>query len=426
MRILSIFANDLRRLRKDTGLLAGLLLMPLAMILPAVLTYEIDEGGGGLKGTPLIVADYDGSEISKSYIDELSGNLLVEQDFSGDLLSTYELQDDPRCAQVSPACDEAVGRARLADGSREAMLILPAGLEAAFKAGERTEVPLLFDPGGDSLLITQIEKISQGLAIKVALTQQIEGAKGDFIDLSVLSEPEVRAEVENIVNQPAIGEGGDQAAAIHVDEVNPAGYLEKPEIGLVAAAVPQFSVLFIFLFVMNMTGWTREEQATGVTRRLMSTPAGRRDLVLGKLLFGVVVCSLQMVILIGAGVIAGVSRGLAVPLNVPGFILVTLALAATSTSLGLLFSATRLPVSLAIAPMLIGGALGGCILALDFMPNWMVPISYFMPQRYGMLGYQDLMARGGGVMAVLPEVGALLIFSLVFSGIAIWRFDLVE
>ncbi len=91
MRILSIFANDLRRLRKDTGLLAGLLLMPLAMILPAVLTYEIDEGGGGLKGTPLIVADYDGSEISKSYIDELSGNLLVEQDFSGDLLSTYEL-----------------------------------------------------------------------------------------------------------------------------------------------------------------------------------------------------------------------------------------------------------------------------------------------------------------------------------------------
>jgi ABC-2 type transport system permease protein len=113
-------------------------------------------------------------------------------------------------------------------------------------------------------------------------------------------------------------------------------------------------------------------------------------------------------------------------MNILAYLLVTFALATAATSLGLLFAATKLPSSLSIAPMMIGGVLGGCILAIDFMPSWMVPFSYIMPQRYGMIGYQDIMIRGGGVMAVLPEAGILLLFSLVFIGITLWQFNLVE
>ena len=423
MRILSIFRNDLRRLRKDIGLLLGLLAMPLAMIFPAILTYEIEDEGG-MEGIPVIIADYDAGEIAGNYITELSKNLRVERGFSEDVLAQYGLQDDPRCSRVSPVCDEAVGRAQLQAGLIDAILIIPDGLQEAFRAEEPTNVRLVFDPGGDSLLITQIEKISQGLAIKVALTQQMESAKGDFSDLSSISEPQVRQEIESLMNQPTTDD--DQAAAIHVDEVTPSGYKDMEEIGLVAAATPQFAVLFIFLYVMMMTTWSREEQENGIFRRLLSTPLYRRDLILGKLLFGVAVGSVQMVILFAAGIISGVTRDLYVPLNIPGFFLVTIALATTATSLGMLFSATRLNPSWALAPMLIGGALGGCILAIEFMPPWMVPISYLMPQRYGMVGYQDLIARGGGVSAILPEVGILLLFSLLYLGIALWRFDLVE
>ena len=254
---------------------------------------------------------------------------------------------------------------------------------------------LLFDPGGDSLLITQIEKISQGLAIKVALTQQIEGAKGDFTDLSSISDRECAR--DRCPDQPAHQHRQGQASAIHVDEVNPCQLRGETEIGLVAAATPQFAVLFIFLFVMFMTDWSRG----GAKPRGVPAPAvhpgraARPDPGQAALWGGGLLCADDRPV--RAGYSVGRMRGLPVSMNIPGFILVTLALAATSTSLGLLFSATRLPISLAIAPMLLGGALGGCILAIDFMPSWMVPISYFMPQRYGMLGYQDLMARGGGV-----------------------------
>jgi ABC-2 type transport system permease protein len=423
MRMFSIFKNDMRRLRRDVGLVIGLLVMPLAMLAPSILAYEIDDGEG-LKGTPVIVANYDGGEIAEAFIDELDQNLLVEQNLGGELVANYELQGDANCASAGPACDEAIGRARLADGSRDAMLVLPAGLTEAFQAGERTPVALLFDPGGDSLLTTQIEKISQGLAIKVALTQQIEGAKDDFTDLSSISDQEVRAELEDLINQPTGSQA--QESAIHVDEVMPASFEVTPEVGLVEAATPQFAVLFIFLFVTFMTAWSREEQEQGLFRRLLTTPAGRRDLIGGKLMFGVVVCSLQMIILFSMGLLFGRMRGLEAKINVAGFTLLTLALAACVTSLGLLFSATRLPSSLAIAPMLIGGALGGSFLAIDFMPAWLVPFSYFTPQRYAILGYQDLMARGGGVLAILPETGILLLFSAAFLGFALWRFDLVE
>ena len=69
------------------------------------------------------------------------------------------------------------------------------GLFQDLDAGKQTPVTVLYDPGSDAIKLTQIEKVCQGLAIKVALTKQLENAKGDFTDLSSIGSPEVRAEV---------------------------------------------------------------------------------------------------------------------------------------------------------------------------------------------------------------------------------------
>ena len=427
MRIFSLFKNDLRRLFKDFGVFIGLLLMPLVILVPNLMSADFTpvDGDAKSKGTPLIVADYDGGEVAVDYIKELDENLLVEQNFSGDVLTQYELQADPRCAQPGPACDEAVGRAKLLDGSLSGLLVIPEGLTAAFKDSKHTTVTLFFDPGGDSLLATQIHKISQGLAIKVALTKQIEGAKGDFTDLSSISDPEVRTEVDKLINQKTTI-GTDGKTAIHVDEVSPASYTEKKVLGPVQQGVPQISVLFIFLFPMFLTLWIREEQESGLFRRLLSTPAGKTDLIIGKLVFGLLVCTVQMSIIFVSGILVSTYKGYPISLDIPGYLAVTLALSATSTSLGLLIASTRLPSSVALAPMLLGGALGGAIIFPDYMPAFMQPFSFLMPQRFGMEGYLDLLARNGNLISVLPETGFLLLFTLLFAGIAIWRFDLLD
>jgi ABC-2 type transport system permease protein len=426
MKILSLFKNDTHRLLKDVGVLISLLLMPLVIIVPTILGTDFSALDDNVeeKGTPVVIADYDGGEVAVDYIKELGETLLVEQNFSGDVLNQYELQADPRCAQPGPACDEAVGRARLRDGSLAGMLVIPNGLMAAFKDGKQTVVTLFFDPGGDALLATQIEKVSQGLAIKVALTKQIDSAKGDFTDINSISDPKVKTEIDKIINQPAIGK--NDKTAIHVDEIAPTSFSESIKVGPVEQVIPQMSVLFVFLFPMFLVSWVREEQTNGLFRRLLSTPVGKSDLIFGKLLFGVLVCTAQLVIIFALGILASDSKGHPISLDILGFLVLTLALSASSASLGLLIASTKLPTSIALAPMLLGGTLGGAIIFPDFMPAFMQPFSFLMPQRYGVDGYFDLIARGGNLLTVLPETGFLLLFTLIFAGIAIWRFDLLD
>ena len=429
MRILSLLKNDLRRLFKEVGVIISLLLMPLVFMVPTILSTDFEaldlDAEEKSEGTPLVIADYDGGEVALDYIKELDTNLKVEQNFSGEVLVKYELQDDPRCSQPSPACDEAVGRARLLDGSLSGILVIPEGLTTAFKDGKHTTVTLFFDPGGDALLATQIQKISQGLAIKVALTKQIDGAKGDFTDLSSMSDPKVQAEINKIMNQEtSIGTGNK--TAIHVDEVLPSSYTEKKKLGPVEQGIPQTSVLFIFMLPMFLTMWVREEQESGLYRRLLSTPAGKADMIIDKLLFGVLVCLVQMFIIVGLGILASTYKGHPVSIDILGFLVLTLALSASSAAIGLFISSTKLPSSIGLVPMLLGGLLGGALLFLDYMPAFMMPFSYIVPQRYGMVGYLDLVARGGNLVSILPEAGILCLFTLFFAGIAVWRFDLLD
>ena len=302
-------------------------------------------------------------------------------------------------------------------------MIIPAGLTADFEAGKQTPVTLLYDPGSDAIKLTQIEKVAQGLAIKVALTKQIEGAKGSFTDLSSIGSSEVQAEIKNITSQPL---AANNKTAIHVDEVAPSSYKEELKPQLLESVVPGLATMFAFVIVMFINSWARDEKSNGIFRRLLSTPAGKADLIGGKVLFGVMVNFVQLSLLFGLGLVMGKSRGMEFQFNIPSFILITLALSASATSLGLVFASTRINPSLGLVAMFVGAILGGCLLSVDLLPPYLRVLSYFVPQYYGVLGYQDILMRNAGIINVLPEVGMLMVFVLVFFGLSVWRFDMLE
>jgi ABC-2 type transport system permease protein len=401
----------------------ALLVLPLALMGPALLSYTDTGGGDELKSTPLMVANYDTGQVALDLIKELGENLTIEQNFSGDILAQYNLQADARCASPSPTCDEAVGRARLADQSRQAILIIPEGLTTAFQAGKQTTVTLLYDPGSDAIKLTQIEKVCQGLAIKVALTKQLEGAKGDFTDLSAIGSAEMQAEVKKITSQPV---AANNKTAIHVDQVSPASFKAEKKPGLLETTVPGYAVMFAFVIVIFINATVLEEKQNGLIKRLLSTPMSKIDFLGGKLLYGMLTIFLQVCILFGLGLAMGASRGMAFDFNILAFLLITLALSASATAMGLLFASTKLPHSLTFAPLFIGAILGGCLLSLDLLPAYLYPFSFLMPQRYAVMGYQSLLMRNAGVLEILPDVGILLLFALVFLGFTAWRFDMTE
>jgi len=56
------------------------------------------------------------------------------------------------------------------------------------------------------------------------------------------------------------------------------------------------------------------------------------------------------------------------------------------------------------------------------MPEFMQTLSKISPHAWALSGYQDVIVRGLGMRAVLPETGVLLGFASMFFGVAAWRF----
>lgn len=166
-----------------------------------------------------------------------------------------------------------------------------------------------------------------------------------------------------------------------------------------------------------------QERQAGTLRRLLVMPISKGTIVLGKMLGILVTGILQMVILIVAGnLLFGVSWGGA-PVAL-GLVVVAFALAITS--LGMMMAAlVRTPAQInGISTLLVLSlaALGGAWWPLDIVPSWMQTVGRFSPISWAMDGFHDVITRGFGVTAVLPEVGVLLIFTLFFLFVGIGRF----
>jgi ABC-2 type transport system permease protein len=67
-------------------------------------------------------------------------------------------------------------------------------------------------------------------------------------------------------------------------------------------------------------------------------------------------------------------------------------------------------------------ALGGCFVPRFIMPEWLRTIGLVTPHAWALDAYQDLLVRGYGLLEVLPKVGGLAAFAIVFFAIGVWQF----
>ena len=68
------------------------------------------------------------------------------------------------------------------------------------------------------------------------------------------------------------------------------------------------------------------------------------------------------------------------------------------------------------------GLLGGCMWPLELFPPAMQKIVHVLPTTWAMQALTDLTMRGEGLLAVLPEIGVLLGFAVVFFVVGVKRF----
>ncbi len=164
------------------------------------------------------------------------------------------------------------------------------------------------------------------------------------------------------------------------------------------------------------------ERLRGTWQRLLLMPTNRLTLLSGKLLGRWLLGLVQIALLMIFGEAlshVGWSRS---PLAA---LLVSLSFALAGVSLGMLL-ATLLRTRAQASGLVIGlsmalAALGGAWFPLEITPPLFQRLALLFPTTWAMQAYTAILTRGASVSQVLPAIGALLGFSLLYFSLAGWN-----
>lgn len=170
-----------------------------------------------------------------------------------------------------------------------------------------------------------------------------------------------------------------------------------------------------------------DERLRGTLKRMLVMPTSRALILGGKVLATVLAGLLQIaILLIGGAVVFNVGWDKA-PLAVTA-ISVTFALAVAG--MGLLvatFVKTAGQASSVVTGLaMTTAALGGAWFPLEVTPPLFRQIVQVLPATWAVRAYEDILARSATLVDVLPTVGVLLGFAVLFTVIGVLRFNRYE
>ncbi len=430
-QIFAITIKDLKILFKDRGGMITLFAMPMMFILVmSVALQGAFNVGGEDNPVDVLVVDLD---QPATYIDgndtRLSGDVLDAIRQVGGLRLISEWDGAPLTR------DRAEGL--IAEGSYQMAIIFPENFTArivdSLTTPEASTATILFviDPTASQQMVAPVQAAVSAYANRTAAYAQapyrIEVALHDAAANFPAEQAPFVAQVGEALTAELIavydlGEIGGQSE-IAVEQTVPAEFniTEFPD--SVEQNVPGYTIFGVFFIVQVLATSQLREKQDGTFRRLLTAPLPRAALLMGKLLPYYLVNLIQVALMFAIGALV---FDMNLGTSPAALILVTLATAAAATGMGLLVA------SFGKTPEQIGGlstllaltlaAIGGMMVPTFVMPEFMQTISKVAPHAWALAGYQDVIVRGLGVQAVLPEAGVLMGFAVIFFGIAVWRF----
>ena len=398
---------------RDVNALLFMLAAPLlitAIIGSAFSGFFDDDGDVPITEIPFIIVDGDETESSEQLIE-----LFTDDETLTELLATEQMDD----------LDAA--KRRVMVGESRAVLYIPAGFGAQVQGdeeGEATTLELYVDAAASitpNIIRGILDRVSAGystalISVDVGVAQIVDDAAAYGPALANL-ETVVQAQVDEI----AANRGQQRITLRQVIE----GQDEETTTFTPAAFFgPSMAIFFLLFTVMEGTRSILVEDQEGTLPRLLSTPTRPSTILLGKMGGVFLTGVLQFtVLLVGSRLLFNMDWGKS-PL---GILLLVVAFVAAATSLGMLIAAfARDNVQANIigsAIILLFGILGGNFTTSFNYPDWLISISKLTLNYWGLEGFFDLTWRGLGLIDILPEVGALVLFALIAFALAVWRFQ---
>jgi ABC-2 type transport system permease protein len=158
-------------------------------------------------------------------------------------------------------------------------------------------------------------------------------------------------------------------------------------------------------------------------RRLFSAPISKGVYLMGTIAGQLAIALVQMFVLAAFGTwLLGVSWWHAPLATLAMFLAFGLAAVAFGTMLGTFVKTQGQASGLSIALGMSLSLLGGCWYPLELFPSAVQKIVHVLPTTWAMQGMNEIVLRGNGLAAVLPDAAVLLGFAAVFFTIGLLRF----
>ncbi len=299
------------------------------------------------------------------------------------------------------AMSTAIARGELNTG-----VVLPARMDEAERGGSRTSVGLVFEQANSSM---------QAAATAVAAVVRAEGVR---VQAAQFATAQAGGTFATNLSQAARLEGRLPRAQVRTvaaqasSSILPEGF---------SYAAPTELVLFVFLSAVAGGAAIVETRRLGIYERIVAAPVRPRDVIAGETLNYLVIALGQSLLIVAVGALAfGVSWGDPIA---AALLLVCWSLVGAGAGMlaGTLFKTPEQASGIGPVVGITLGMLGGCMWPLAMVSPVMRQVGHATPQAWAVDAWTALLARGGTLATVLPDLAVLAGFAAVFLLLATHR-----
>jgi ABC-2 type transport system permease protein len=374
--VLAIAAASLRRMLRDRISLFFVVLLPVVVILIIGATV------GGATNFRIGVVARDAGPLSADLVTELRGT---------------------PSTTVHGYAAEQTARTALRRGELDAVVVVPAGTDAALRRGESVTIPVI-DTGATSNQQAVRSSIAAAVARHAARVQAAAFAAAQAGGTL----PGRLADAARL--QPAV-----PLIAVRTETVDSASNVLPAGFGYSA---PTMLVLFVFVNTLAAGAAMIQTRRLGIYDRAMAAPIQARHIVLGEALCYLSLALIQSALIVTVGALLfGVHWG--APLAAAALVGLW-ALVGTGAGMlsGTLFRTPEQASGIGPAVGIAFGMLGGCMWPLAIVSPFMRTVGHLVPQSWAVDAWTRLVAQDGGIADIAGQLAVLAVFAAALLTLA--------
>ncbi len=412
-KLLMSIRKEFLLLVRDLGGLVILFAMPLVLIITITLIQDGAYRNITEQRIPVLMSDGDRAEMSANIRENLNKS------------GFFEVITEQNGTPVN----EETARKQVLEGKYLMAIIIPENLStdlqnkvqqrveqimASFTGEESPPLDTLVQSKEVRIYFDPTVQISFKENIKNAIDKMVYQIENQFIYQAFEKELETETHFEA------------RSQFITFKEINPKAIGKELIPNSVQHNVPAWALFAIFFIVIPLSTNIVKEKTQGTGLRLFTSPISYGILMTAKTLTYLTISLLQFVLMILVGIYIFPLLGLPqLDINgkIPMLTLIAIASGLSAIGIGVLlgtFSQTQeqsAPLGATLTVIL--AAIGGVWIPTFAMPSFMQTLSNISPMNWGLQAFYDILLREGTLVAIMPEVGMLLLFSITCIFIAV-------